>query len=372
VTKTNLSALDHLIVALSDVNRDSHLDVTATDANGNIQVLFGTGSGTFLLKPVFFVNFGPSPPNVMAMADFNGDGKPDLALGFGTNFPLFFVGQACLVAGYGDGTFKLQTTYPAKVAMTGIVQASVRQDGIASLLGIDSASKRFVLLPGVGDGTFGAALAFPFDRVPTAIVAGDFNHDDAPDIVLLGLNTVALSNGGFVVFYNQGGDQVAVASSSTKANRKPVGHLHRPCDSELRCSWYAYGQHHLQRWNTYFRHCISECGDSQLHHTIRGRHTQYIGSVRREQQLQPQPVVHTQYRGRAVGLSAIDVRREEHSPPRRFELELHLGVNEPAKSSCVITLIDAYTHQQRARSTQTPFMILELQACSGNLEVISE
>ena len=49
VTKTNLSALlDHLIVALADVNRDSHLDITATDGNGNIQVLFGTGSGTFL------------------------------------------------------------------------------------------------------------------------------------------------------------------------------------------------------------------------------------------------------------------------------------------------------------------------------------
>jgi hypothetical protein len=61
----------------------------------------------------------------------------------------------------------------------------------------------------VGNGTFGAPVVYPVDRVPTQIVAGDFNHDGATDIVLLG-------NSGLAVFYNQGGDHVALASSLSK------------------------------------------------------------------------------------------------------------------------------------------------------------
>jgi hypothetical protein len=91
--------------------------------------------------------------------------------------------------------------------MTGIVQASVRQDGIECLIGIDSASQRFILLPGVGNGTFGAPVFFPVHRIPTAILAGDFNQDGATDIVLLDNEDVA-------VYYNQGGDHVSLASSS--------------------------------------------------------------------------------------------------------------------------------------------------------------
>ena len=59
------------------------------------------------------------------------------------------------------------------------------QDGIECLLGIDSVSKRFTLLPGVGDGTFGASAFYPVGKIPTAILAADFNRDGATNIVLL-------------------------------------------------------------------------------------------------------------------------------------------------------------------------------------------
>jgi hypothetical protein len=73
-----------------------------------------------------------------------------------------------------------------------------------------------VLLPGVGNGTFGAPVFYPVDRVPMGIVAGDFNHDGAPDIVLLGEPFEVQGDGGLVVFYNQGGDSVALTSSVSK------------------------------------------------------------------------------------------------------------------------------------------------------------
>ena len=114
-----------------------------------------------------------------------------------------------MLLGNGDGTFQPQKTYSAGGSMTGIVEASVRQDRLECLIGIDSATQRFTLLPGVGDGTFGAPVFFPVHRIPTAILAADFNHDGATDIVLL-------DDEDLVVFYNQGGDHVALASSSPR------------------------------------------------------------------------------------------------------------------------------------------------------------
>ncbi len=70
--------------------------------NGNLQVLLGTGSGTFHLRPVFSYNV--LPPYVIVVADFNGDGNPDIAAGMGTVVPQFaFAGQVCLLSGQGMG-----------------------------------------------------------------------------------------------------------------------------------------------------------------------------------------------------------------------------------------------------------------------------
>jgi hypothetical protein len=106
VTATNLSSPDHLVPALGDVNRDSHLDIVANDTFGGTQVLLGTGTGHFSLKSAFSFNQPPeNMPTTMAIADFTGDGHPDIAVGFGTDYPLFYIGQACILPGYGDGTF---------------------------------------------------------------------------------------------------------------------------------------------------------------------------------------------------------------------------------------------------------------------------
>ena len=60
---------------------------------------------------------------------------------------------------------------PTLIIALSSAQASVRQDGIECLLGVDSAKNRFVLLPGVGNGTFGAPVFYPVDQVPVAILA---------------------------------------------------------------------------------------------------------------------------------------------------------------------------------------------------------
>jgi FG-GAP-like repeat len=66
-------------VAVADVNGDGKPDLAVTNYNsGTVGVLLGNGDGTF--QPTVTYNAGGNP-SAIAMADVNGDGKPDLVVG---------------------------------------------------------------------------------------------------------------------------------------------------------------------------------------------------------------------------------------------------------------------------------------------------
>jgi hypothetical protein len=71
-----------------DVNHDGNLDIVSADG----EVWLGNGHGAFNRTAAY----GPTGANVIAAADFNGDGIPDLAVG----------GSIGILLGNGDGTFR--------------------------------------------------------------------------------------------------------------------------------------------------------------------------------------------------------------------------------------------------------------------------
>ncbi len=206
-----------VFVLQRDLNGDGKRDLVVVNHDSDtISVLLGNGDGTF--KPQVTYAAG-TLPNTAVTGDFNRDGKVDIAVGSNAGISVLL--------GNGNGTFQAQKLYSAPGPITGIAQASVRQDGNECLLGVDSAKARFVLLPGFGNGTFGTPVFYPVDRVPVGIVAADFDRDGATDIALLSayggtdFNTAQPIGGYAEIFYNQGGDHVSLASSSTtpKANQ---------------------------------------------------------------------------------------------------------------------------------------------------------
>ncbi|MFZ0320266.1 MAG: FG-GAP-like repeat-containing protein [Candidatus Sulfotelmatobacter sp.] len=121
-------------------------------------------------------------PSSIALADFNRDGKEDIAVAVG-------LGVSVLL-GNGDGTFKAGVFYPIgqDQAVYSIVTADLRGNGILDVVATTNDDGINVLL-GNGDGTFGEATSYPTVATPFYIAAGDFTNNGHPGVVALTYGT---------------------------------------------------------------------------------------------------------------------------------------------------------------------------------------
>jgi hypothetical protein len=123
------------LVVVADVNRDSNPDLVVAGA-----VLFGNGDGTFA-APISF----PVGGGAVAVGDFNGDANPDVALTGGKRCGRYDCGLVRILAGVGDGTFEGPVTYSSGCGNGGPVSVAIadfngdrRPDVVAGNWGCDS------------------------------------------------------------------------------------------------------------------------------------------------------------------------------------------------------------------------------------------
>jgi hypothetical protein len=163
-------------LTFADFNGDGKLDlaVVGEATDGGISIALGKGDGTFTLSPY---ELDPAQAyGLIVSGDFNGDGIPDLIASS------YFSATSVLYVGVGDGSFTRSGNPPPSGSfLKSMVVGDFNGDGRLDLaVGESSAASIFL---GGGDGTFTAASGSPISGVGTYLAAGDFNGDGKTDLV---------------------------------------------------------------------------------------------------------------------------------------------------------------------------------------------
>jgi hypothetical protein len=166
-------------VFVADFNGDGKPDLLTDGFLG-----LGNGDGTFTLSTL------PQGATI-AVGDFNGDGKADL-LQQGT-------GTLLVLLGNGDGTFKPSISTPSGASLSNVAAIDLNGDGKWDVVGIFNNSLLVYL--NRGDGTFAPGVPYNIGSGSGVVTFGDFNGDGKTDVVVsvdngtTGQEIVFLGNG---------------------------------------------------------------------------------------------------------------------------------------------------------------------------------
>jgi hypothetical protein len=192
-------------LAVADFTGDNKLDLALANYGSNNVVLYqGNGSGGFSVKTT--KTTGGTGPRDVAAGDFNNDGKMDLAVvNYLSNNVAVLIGNgagglsnATLFYTGTDVTPPIEATNPRGVAI-----ADFNSDGKADIIVTNGATNNLAVLLGDGGGDFDSPSTFTTGTSSSVlgIVAADFNGDKRPDVAVTDTASIS-SNDSVTILYD--------------------------------------------------------------------------------------------------------------------------------------------------------------------------
>ena len=204
---------------LVDLDNDGALDI-AVGALSGVSVLLNQGNGTFAAH----VNYpGPGTKELQGIvaADFNGDGKRDIAVVEYTS------AKVHVRFNTGAGVLGSVASYTTVSAPTGLATGDVTGDGKPDLVVANRYSDSVSLLKNLGNGTFAPKLDYPVGDEPWGLTVQDLNGDVYKDVAVVNASShtvsVRLGNGGALgakVDYPTGAYPTAIDAADFDADGK--------------------------------------------------------------------------------------------------------------------------------------------------------
>ena len=224
-----------------DLNGDGLLDLIVADStSGNISVLLNTSAAgastpSFAVAQTFAVG---SNPRSISVADFNGDGLPDIVIAnYGGNTVSVLLNTTA--PGAANASFAAQQTFATGNNPASVASVDLNGDGRPDLIVANNGSNNVSVLlnttaPGAATPSFAAQQTFAGGTNPINVIATDLNGDGKPDIIVANnaassvsvlLNTT-VSGASAAAFAAQtsfatGSNPVAVSTADLNGDGKP-------------------------------------------------------------------------------------------------------------------------------------------------------
>ncbi|CAF3792437.1 unnamed protein product [Rotaria sp. Silwood1] len=169
-------------IAVGDINHDKQLDIVIIGCKSdNVGVLLGHGNGTFSDTVTYSIDIYSCPNNV-DLFDLNNDNHLDII------FSTLNGGFIGIFLGYGNGSFQEMTTYStgSTSSIYDIAIADFNNDGRHDLALTNIANDEIIIFYGYGNDSFQLARTYStgFGSGPYAIATAKLKNNNQTDIVV--------------------------------------------------------------------------------------------------------------------------------------------------------------------------------------------